>query len=140
MNKRIQRKIEKRSEPKTPRANSSFSGPARSAARPARSVVHQRRPARGATVPHTTQLDARKAIEAVRSVAEQVQQRTADTIQHVREKLNETEREVRRKLSKTEHRMLEKISETEERAEALLEKVPLLGGKAAKKLHELTHR
>lgn len=152
MNKRIQKKIAKQSQPEIQSSDAQFSASAvRIAARPSRSVVHRqktdhqptlRRPRMvQAVADQATQLGANKrAVESVLEVADQVQQRTASTIKQVRDKISKTENQVREKINETEAQLKERLVETEERAEALLEKVPVVGSKAAKKLHDLTHR
>jgi len=65
---------------------------------------------------------------AVRAVQERAGEAIAQVKGRVRSKLDETERQVK-----------EKLEETEQRAEALLDKVPVVGHAAAKKLHGLTH-
>ena len=68
------------------------------------------------------------ALGVARIVASEVQERTSEAIGQAKEQLMETVAEGKQKLA-----------EQEQRAEAALEKVPLVGPAAAKKLHELTH-
>jgi len=69
----------------------------------------------------------------MRAVASEVQDRTSEAIGQAKEQVKE---QVKEKVAEAK----QKIVAQEERAEAVLEKVPVVGSAAAKKLHDLTHR
>jgi predicted GIY-YIG superfamily endonuclease len=118
MNKRIQKKVAKRDAELLAQAQTDSAQPGRPRAT-VRSVAEQ-----------ALQL-AREAgpLGVVRLVASEVQDRTTEAIGQAKEQVKEKVAEAK-----------QKIVAQEERAEAALEKVPVVGGAAAKKLHELTHR
>jgi pantothenate kinase type III len=118
MNKRIQKKLAKREAELHDEAQAENPQPGAQRAT-VRSVAEQAlRLAREAG-----------ALGVVRAVAGEVQDRTTEAIGQAKEQLREKVAEGKQKLV-----------EQEERAEAVLEKVPVVGAAAAKKLHELTHR
>jgi hypothetical protein len=110
MNKRIQKKVAKQ------HAEQGEAAQAQAAPGPRRAVAEQARQQPGLVV---------GALGAVLAVAGEVQERTSEAIGQVKEKMAETK---------------QKLVEQEERAEALLERVPVVGTAAAKRLHQLTHR
>jgi hypothetical protein len=119
MNKRIQKKVAKREAELHALAEAQAEN-APSAPRPTvRSVAEQ-----------ALQLarDA-GALGVVRAVAGEVQDRTTEAIGQAKEQLAE-------KIAEGK----QMIAQQEQRAEAVLEKVPVVGATAAKKLRELTHR
>jgi ERCC4-type nuclease len=124
MNKRIQKKVAKRE------ADLRVLAPAQAeSARPERPR---------ATVRSVAEQALQLALEAgpvnlVRAVASEVQDRTTEAIGQAKEQVQE---KVKEKVAEAK----QQIVAQEERAEAALEKVPVVGAAAAKKLHELTHR
>jgi hypothetical protein len=113
MNKRIQKKVAKRhaEQGETAQAQAAAAQPGAP-----RAVAEQAPQQPGLVV---------GAVGAMLAVAGEVQERTSEAIGQVKEKVAETK---------------QMLVEQEERAEALLERVPVVGTAAAKKLHDLTHR
>jgi hypothetical protein len=135
MNKRIQKKVAKREGMvrETSNGNAAHASPGKPS--PAvRAVAEQAEKKAHAAGP----------VGMARALAEQVQERTTEAIgqvrDQVREKIAETKSQVRDQVNEKIAETKTRISEGEEQAEALLEKVPLVGAAAAKKLHDLTHR
>jgi hypothetical protein len=122
MNKRIQKKLEKRLEHEAEFAAEEAA--AITGERPSLNPVELVR--EGAALVKQALRDGGPR-EAVRAV----QERAGEAIHQVKDA-------VREKLSATEKQVKEKLGETEQRAEQLLEKVPVVGAAAKKKLHELT--
>jgi hypothetical protein len=123
MNKRIQKKVQKRLEHDEEQLAEEAA--AITGERPSRSPVAFVREGAAAVTEALRGGDARGAVRAV-------QERAGEAIDQVKGAMRE-------KLSATEKQVKEKLEATEQRAEKLLEKVPVVGEAAKKKLHDLTH-
>lgn len=91
----------------------------------------------------------KRALELVRNTAAKVEKslRSGKPREAVRavqegasEAISQVKAQVNSKLAETEQQIKDKIEHTEQEAEALLKKVPVVGVRAAKKLHDVTHR
>lgn len=113
MNKRIQKKVAKRQaqEREEAQAQAAVAPPG-----PGRAAVGAAAEQANRSGLMASALGAARAVAD--AVMEEVQERTTEAIGQAKQK----------------------IAAQEERAEAVLERVPVVGERAAKKLHELTHR
>ncbi len=122
MNKRVQKKVQKRLEHEAEVAAEEAA--AITGERPSLNPVELVREGAAAVKQALRDGGPREAVRAV-------QERAGEAIDQVKEV-------ARDRLNATEKLVKEKLGETEERAEKLLEKVPVVGAAAKKKLHELT--